>query len=104
MTISTLASNIPANSQSSTEVFEDPTVGDNIPVDVVVKGASGLNAEARQQGANAFCKYKSFTQALPNFRYERDSTIGTMQWDRKTEDWVFCESCKSYLTRVTCKQ
>jgi hypothetical protein len=118
LTISTLASNLPTKAQSNqnngntgkssniaatdVRVFRNPTEGDNIPVDVVVKGASGQNKTARQQGANAFCKANQYTEAV-SFDYERDGTIGTMQWNQKSEQWEFCEKCTMYLTKVTCK-
>ncbi|MEG4304975.1 hypothetical protein [Microcoleus sp. D3_18a_C4] len=104
LTISTLASNLPTKAQSSEDirVFLNPTEGENIPVDVVVKGASGLNQRARQQGANAFCKANQYTQAV-SLDFARDSTVGTMQWNPKTSEWEFCEKCTMYLTKVTCK-
>ncbi|MBE9184184.1 hypothetical protein IQ270_05470 [Microcoleus sp. LEGE 07076] len=118
LTISTLAYNLPTKAQSNqnngntgkssniaatdTRVFSNPREGDNIPVDVVVKGASGLSEKARQQGANAFCKANQYTQAI-NFTFDRDSTVGTMQWNQKSEQWEFCEECTMYLTKVTCK-
>ncbi len=118
LTISTLASNLPTNAQSNQKsgntgnsgniaatdirVFRNPREGDDIPVDVVVKGASGLNERARQQGANAFCKANQYSEAI-SFDYERDGTIGTMQWNQKSERWEFCASCTMYLTKVTCK-
>ncbi|MEG4140700.1 MULTISPECIES: hypothetical protein [unclassified Microcoleus] len=119
LTISLLTSNLPTKAQSNqntgntgksgyiaqnddVEVFRNPTEGDNIPVDVTVKGASGTNRTARQQGANAFCKANQYTQAL-TFDYARDSTVGTMQWNPKSEQWEFCERCTMYLTKVTCK-
>lgn len=118
LTTSALAYNLPTKAQSNQNngntgkssniaatdirVFRNPTEGDNIPVDVVVKGASGLNDEARQKGANAFCKSKQYTEAV-NFEVERDSSVGTMQWNPKTYQWEFCEDCKLYFSKVTCK-
>lgn len=102
LTISTLAFNLPTKAQSNLRVFNDPTKGDNIPVDVVVKGASGLDEEARQKGANAFCRANQYTAAV-NFEWDRDSTVGTMQWNPKTFRWEFCEECKLYFTKITCK-
>ena len=119
LTISTLASNLPTKAQSNqnkentgkssniaatdeVRVFNDPTKGDNIPVDVVVKGASGLDEEARQKGANAFCRANQYTAAV-NYEWDRDSTVGTMQWNPKTFRWEFCEECKLYFTKITCK-
>ncbi|MEG4841691.1 hypothetical protein [Microcoleus sp. B9-D4] len=118
LTISTLASNLPTKAQSNhnignngksgniaatdLRVFRNPTKGRNIPVDVVVKGADGLDEEARQKGANAFCRANQYTEAV-SFDYERDGNVGTMQWNPKSEQWEFCEECKMYLTKVTCK-
>lgn len=118
LTISTLASSLPTKAQSNQNsgntgkssniaatdirVFRNPTEGDNIPVDVAVKGVSGVSERARQQGANAFCKANQYTEAV-NFDVERDSTVGTMQWNPKTYQWEFCEDCKLYFTKVTCK-
>ncbi len=118
LSISILASHLPANSQSDrnigdsgnlgiiansdVEVFENPTEGNNIPLDVAIKGESGLSPRARQQGANAFCQSNQYNKAV-NFEFKRGSTIGTMQWNKQTNSWEFCESCTMYLTKVTCQ-
>jgi len=119
LSISTLAFNLPVNAQSAqgsgttgepsgdagsdVGVFENPTEGNNIPVDAAIKGADGRSPRARQQGANAFCQSNGYTQALEGFQYKRGSTIGTMQWDPKTNSWEFCANCGMYLTKVRCK-
>ena len=56
-------------------MFDNPTEGNNIAVDVVIKGESGLSPKARQQGANAFGQSNQYNKAV-SFEFARGSTIG----------------------------
>lgn len=90
------------NPGSAVRVFENPRGINNVPIDVALKGANGLDPNARQQGANAFCQLNGYKGAV-DFQVAGGSNIGTMQWDRGANSWAFCASCGMYLTKVTCQ-
>ncbi len=90
------------NAGSAVRIFENPRGTNNVPIDVALKGANGLDPNARQQGANAFCQLNGYQRAV-DFQVANGSNIGTVQWDRGANSWAFCASCGAYLTKVTCQ-
>jgi len=90
------------NAASAVRVFENPRGTNGVPIDAVLKGANGLDPNARQQGANAFCQSNGYKGSV-DFQFAGGSNIGTVQWDRGAGSWAFCASCGMYLTKVTCQ-
>ncbi|MGE5658564.1 MAG: hypothetical protein ACM37W_18335 [Actinomycetota bacterium] len=87
---------------SAIRIFDNPSHGNGIPIDVVPKGASWLDTNARQWEADAFCRLSGYQKAV-NFQFVNGSNRGTFQFDTNTGGWTYCPSCGIYFTSVTCQ-
>lgn len=92
----------PNPGNSGIRLFENPVGENGIPIDVALKGANGLDPNARQLGADTFCRLRGYGKAV-NFQVANGSNRGTLQFDPSTGGWTSCPSCGMYFTRVACQ-
>lgn len=89
------------NPPLSGTTFQNPTEM-NTPIDVALKGANGLDANARQVGADTYCRFKGYKRAV-NFQTANGSSKGTLQFETSTNRWIVCPTCGMYFTRIVCQ-